>query len=1363
MKSFYKLINKLILINIIIFVLLILFFSYLFLTQGFNQIKADFIQKAETLLNKKITIKKIYPIFFNGIEINDFEMKNNNKNSLLYVKKIKIYLKLQDILLRRVTLNNSIQRITFDEYKANINLDTIKHEFNLSKNTNTHITSKFKLIFNQGNIKLYNQNRNIVVNLNNKYSTFNLENNTLKIDAIINPETIIFLDNKQIGFELQADGKITKDEKFSILGWLSDFKSASQKSSKRLKFTFNANQDLQTFNLVMRDQNNNFTNNIQKENQNLQISSAFNKFIFFNNHINGNIFYIQKNNFISYAVNIKLIMNQHNYVINFKGDQNQILISEINFKINKNQYLICKGNYSFYNNYLLNFDLNNFYFRNYLLNGNISLYKNKDKQNIIRLSDFKINEFKIKNLSANYNITNQSINLKTLYSSEKFYPNLIYNLAKKQTTFDLNLVDFQTLNLYKLLNINYDEKGSISGSSRVILGRNAHNLYENNFVISLNNNEFIKQIEFKSTFQKKLFILNNKILLKNNKDILLRAESTDLSHIIGNIDYNKINKKFTININNNNDMSYLINFNLEKLLNVKLKYYCLDQFYTTVNYNKLHTNKDEADVFIQTFINKEKNQIVNVDGNCLINNFLNNSYLQFNFKQNNEKINIHNLVLKIHNHQYNGNGFVDINKKNVDIRLSKIYIKGKVENNVLNLYAFINKFQNIDIFDNAIFNANGFINIKVSPQFLRVYSDLNLYNVKINDLFIPNIYSTLIYQNNNIEFKKLKIDYGQGKIDCNVESFYRKNKEIICDGVVNFKNVNYHNNLINGRLYAKCEMDDSINLKIKFLSLKLNNLDIENITEIINFNKNKITFNKLNNNGLVGEFSQNKNDNHYNFELAYLNNIINFQGDNYKNKINYNIDIKKIDLNTVKDLTTGINNANGILSGKININSQGASTNISGTLIGSQLSLRLDNIFRKFDNLNINLNIKNNVLQIKEIQGSIGEGKFRLLGEILLKNLRLDTYNLYFKTLDEKGIAFEKKEDNVLGNIVADLNIKGDMSLVNIDGYLKLNNFDFTWPLNTSSSAKTTQKSVFNKMKLNLNLNIIAGKKVRFYQDQNGIDIIVKEGGQFNIKGDVRNTHKVVGIMEGEKGTMEYFGTTFDVIYARVAFNKNHFENTPWISAKAEANTTGIYNEPVLVTMAVEGYADNNLTPKLSSAPALSEKEIFLLLNDSVSYISGSIKSYEDEQKEIDNLIKYGFVQFFDTSYHTRLITPIERKAKRFLGLDLIKIKTSILQNMLQPKIYNLEEPNTKVNNPLANSQFTVGKYLTDALLLKYSVLLVQDYQFDKLDYENQFGLEWRIFYSLNFNYMYIPADYEEGNNTPNNKFKLEWKKRFGL
>ena len=84
--------------------------------------------------------------------------------------------------------------------------------------------------------------------------------------------------------------------------------------------------------------------------------------------------------------------------------------------------------------------------------------------------------------------------------------------------------------------------------------------------------------------------------------------------------------------------------------------------------------------------------------------------------------------------------------------------------------------------------------------------------------------------------------------------------------------------------------------------------------------------------------------------------------------------------------------------------------------------------------------------------------------------------------------------------------------------------------------------------------------------------------------------------------------------------------------------------------------------------------------------------------------------------------------------------------------------------NPLANTEISVGKYLTDSLLLKYNIALKENNILPGLYYQHQFGIEWRILPTLNFEWLYKPVFTEDlPQNVYEQKYKLEWKKKISF
>ncbi|MBU1078019.1 MAG: translocation/assembly module TamB domain-containing protein, partial [Spirochaetes bacterium] len=880
--------------------------------------------------------------------------------------------------------------------------------------------------------------------------------------------------------------------------------------------------------------------------------------------------------------------------------------------------------------------------------------------------------------------------------------------------------------MYKLFKLNYQEDARISGDLNLKLNKSFFNV-NNRLEIDFKNNKEIKKVYLNSTVMKDHLNINYKVVLKNNKLVIIRGRSINNNSISGIIDYDKIERKFVLNYKEDRN-KYFFQLLFDKM-DLQVKYFNNYDFSAILKVNRIIDEDFKTRLIVNAFAKGNFKKIKNIylKGDMKIRNLLQSGSSTFSFKKVKNKIRFNDIQIKLDRNLWTGAGYYNLNDQKVNIAMNKMNIKGAYKKGVFNLYVFFKKNKNF-YYQSAIFNVNGFLNIKYSLNLFRTYGDMNIYNFKYKELKIPETYAVFIYQNNNFSFKKLNFDYNKGKIYCNIKSLYKENNMYCGEAVLVARNVDFDANKISTKLYSKFCLGDAIDLKLKILYLAFNDLEIDDIDEEIYFHKNKMKITKINNNGITGYINFFKNRMDLDLALDLENSHIKFYGKKVEKKINYNFILDNFNLEFFEEALPLIKKAEGRISSKLSFTGSSDNPLVNGSITGHNLYLKFYDMIKKVTDLDLGVNINNNLIRIMQCKGFIGKGEFSLLGDVLLEKLKIVNLDLVLKTLGKRGLFIERSKNDLIGEVITDLQIKGNPEKIGIGGTLTANNFDFTWPLSENDKK---DNDFFKDTVIDFNIDIIAGKNVRFFQDVNGMDILVKEGGKYHLRGDLSRKHKVVGRMEAEKGTMDYFGTTFNIIHANVDFSSHYHENVPWISAKAEAESK-LGEENYIITMVVDGRAYNNLTPQLTSTPSLTQREIFLLFNDSTLYVSDRVQDEVEEEKEINRLIKTGFIQIFYSTYRSKLVTPIERKARRFLGLDLLKIKTSLVEKLLEPKLYKVEDHEDKSVNPLVDTQLSVGKYVTENLLLKYSVILKEEIDFANLYYEQKVGFEWRIFSSLN-------------------------------
>ncbi|MDD5065984.1 MAG: hypothetical protein PHF84_02940, partial [bacterium] len=1110
MKQKYKIIDSVLLFIVIFLLFFASLLSYLFIKNKLNEFKIALSSQVSQYLNKKVEIKGISPIYFNGFKISDLiAYTDQEKNPDIKIRSIKIYLKIKDVLLRRISLDKSISKIYVNDYEINTSWDELELIFKRHPASRTDQTNSqsFKLIFNEGFINFLTKQNILRLKIMNKNSEVDIEDKEIKIEAGIKIDRFNDFSFPPVYFLLRAEGQLNNNIRIS--GDLSEINYNGTTLNKDFNFLLKSKQNLKDIILQLQDDKKTLLCEILKRDHISDIKIALKNFK------------LKDKLDVKGSIQAHLLDNHYNYKIKLNSSQGDdfnieaegynvgVKINKIKYQIRKDEFFTASGYYYSRDNFLFDIVFNKFRIKENTINGKCKIYSD-DKNILVKLSDLNFNQFKIQKYLGLLEKNDAEWSLSTYECSERFYPKLSFDPGKKVLKIYILFKNYNISHMTDLIKLDNNIKGKLNGEINFKADKRTFTV-NNDLILDLENN-LISTIFLKSLFQKNLFDMDYSFILNNKQTYHFTARGNDLYNINGFLENIKFKKRIKIN-SKKRDHVFSSTLDLDDILKINLKYKNKQDHAISIKMNHMFN-----DIDLNLYANLNKNRkYYDFYGNTRL-KYLNNK-LFINFNTENNKIKFYKVLLQLENKQISGNGYYDLLTKKIDIALNGIHIKGQIIDKKINVYAFINKLKNISFSEKLKFNCNGFLNISGPLNTLRFYADLNLYQIKYDTMLIPNLYTIIVYEDNKLIFKKLNIDMGNGKIICNINNFYKKNRTFFSDAVVRLKNIQYFNNQLNGKIYVKSTIDQEVSVRIKIIDLFFNQLSIEDITEDINFKKNTISIMKADKDGLQGEISFSSNTHLIDLIFEYEENRFKFKGRKKDNQINYVLNIDNFNINNINSFLSSIKKASGNIKGQLSFSGYDSDPLINGSLYGNNLEIRSFNLFKRIDRLNLNLKIENNIIMLNEFKGRIGNGQFSLLGKILLRNYKIDNYDLIFKTLDEKGIYFEKKENDIMGNLRASLVIRGNTEEIGLAGQITLDRFDFTWPIEGMYGSGNDSK------KFDLNLDVIAGKKVVFYQDSNNLDITVKEGGKFHITGDINAKHKVIGKMEAEKGSIEYFGT----------------------------------------------------------------------------------------------------------------------------------------------------------------------------------------------------------------------------------------------
>ena len=299
------------------------------------------------------------------------------------------------------------------------------------------------------------------------------------------------------------------------------------------------------------------------------------------------------------------------------------------------------------------------------------------------------------------------------------------------------------------------------------------------------------------------------------------------------------------------------------------------------------------------------------------------------------------------------------------------------------------------------------------------------------------------------------------------------------------------------------------------------------------------------------------------------------------------------------------------------------------------------------------------------------------------------TYDLTLTTEDQSSAHLKVKFGRMIadGHVLGSMRIVGDDSRTTVNGDIQVADCRITLGKAPTGAFVPEEPPTF------LTLNAETGKRVEFAWPSESYPVVrttASPGGKLAItyRGDT-GAYTVKGNTGIQGGEIYYFERSFILRKGTIAFNEDQTSFDPRINARAEVRewdpSTG---EEIRIYLD----ADNPLskfTPRFSSDPARSE-----------NYLMAMIGSPFIARAETQGLGLSAALISSDIVSQTWVLRPLEQRLRDVLGVDMVSVRTQIIQNLLVQKIFG-----TTIN-PLDNTSVSLGKYLGNDLFLEMLVRL---------------------------------------------------------
>ncbi len=316
----------------------------------------------------------------------------------------------------------------------------------------------------------------------------------------------------------------------------------------------------------------------------------------------------------------------------------------------------------------------------------------------------------------------------------------------------------------------------------------------------------------------------------------------------------------------------------------------------------------------------------------------------------------------------------------------------------------------------------------------------------------------------------------------------------------------------------------------------------------------------------------------------------------------------------------------------------------------------------------------------------VSAGPSRLSAEatFIIDHWAPTAFDLTLRTESETQAHLRVKFGRMIadGHVQGNMRIAGDDTSTNVTGDILVTDCRITLGQAPQGVFVPEEPPTF------LTLNAETGKRVEFAWPSESYPVLrttASPGGKLAItyRGDT-GAYTVKGTAGVQGGEVYYFERSFILRKGSITFNEDQQNFDPRINARAEARewdpSTG---EEIRIYLD----ADNPLskfTPRFSSDPPRSE-----------NYLMAMIGAPFITRAETQGLPLSAALISSDVVSQAWVLRPLEQRLRDVLGMDMVSVRTQIIQNLLVQKIFGT------TLNPLDNTSVSLGKYLGNDLFLE--------------------------------------------------------------
>lgn len=415
------------------------------------------------------------------------------------------------------------------------------------------------------------------------------------------------------------------------------------------------------------------------------------------------------------------------------------------------------------------------------------------------------------------------------------------------------------------------------------------------------------------------------------------------------------------------------------------------------------------------------------------------------------------------------------------------------------------------------------------------------------------------------------------------------------------------------------------------------------------------------------------------------------------NQFDVTFELENADLSLLPTISHYIDWAVGPTDGRLRLQGTAARPYVTGNMTVDNGAFKLRNVVKPVTDFNMRVVFTGNIVTLERCGGNMGSGSFASNGFVHLDGLRPDDYNvdLVLDELDVDSPVFK-------GPVTAKVNVQKDVlslpggetrNMPKVSGRLFLDNVLISLPSELPESSDDMPL-------VGMDFNLELGKNVRFLSSYLG-DLRLAGSAYFGGNTWMPNTS---GSIYVKKGTLSYLKTNFKVFEGSMTFGQaGTLMPKLVLKAGTKINKTSVYLSWIgRLDRIKEGQF------KLVSVPKMAEAEIIQLLTLRSDYYN---RDKSDSSK---------FASMLSIGLQMTILSEVEAAMRNALNLDVLAIERDTIdgsKNLGSSTDGSSSEKN-RDNNDYEVYNITLGKYISDKAMLKYTQsVTTSDYSYG-MDYE---------------------------------------------